>query len=81
MDRPIWTLPLSKYMINKLKKLGYERCEDLIDALGNICNLYIIFLKFTRVSQEINFFKLGLVFRNLYAIYYIWGIYFIIYRI
>lgn len=36
MNRPIWTLPLSKHMVNKLNKLGYKCCEDLIDALGNI---------------------------------------------
>lgn len=36
MNRPIWTLPLSKHMIKKLDKLGYKCCDDLIDALGNI---------------------------------------------
>lgn len=40
MNRPIWTLPLSKYTINKLDKLGYKCCEDLIDSLGNIFNFF-----------------------------------------
>ncbi|XP_025410884.1 DNA repair protein RAD51 homolog 3-like [Sipha flava] len=35
MNRPIWTLPLSKPMINKLNKLGYKCCEDLIDSLDD----------------------------------------------
>lgn len=40
MNRPIWTLPLSKHTINKLDKLGYKCCEDLIDSLGNIFNFF-----------------------------------------
>lgn len=36
MNRPIWTLPLSKPMLNKLNKLGYKCCEDLINSFGNI---------------------------------------------
>ncbi|KAL5241787.1 hypothetical protein ACI65C_009197 [Semiaphis heraclei] len=35
MNRPIWTLPLSKHTINKLDKLGYKCCEDLLVALDD----------------------------------------------
>ncbi|VVC37672.1 Hypothetical protein CINCED_3A025900 [Cinara cedri] len=35
MNRPIWTLPLSKSMQNKLNKLGIKCCEDLVDSLDD----------------------------------------------
>lgn len=51
MNRPIWTLPLSKHTINKLDKLGYKCCEDLLVALGNILFLFSLLSFYTSICE------------------------------